>query len=309
MADAYARTTGRVAAVTVHQGCGLTNALTGIVEAAKSRTPLLVLAADTADLERALELPYRPARRAARSRRPLGVDHLAGDRGPGSGTGLPPRLRRPAHRRPQPAAGRPGRRSAAGCAAGPAPSRAGRRGPRCPVGRAAGRTPPVGGATGLHRRPRRPALGRAGRADRPRRAQRRPAGHVGRRPRALRRPRVVHRRLGRFRLTAHGRTGQLGRSGRGLGRLAQRLDPARGELVAPGATVVQVDDDGAAIGTHLPVDLGVVGDVRVTAEATAELLRARPRSSTTWRTRELRERIATGSAGAACRSTTPAPGS
>ncbi len=48
MADAYARTTGRVAAVTVHQGCGLTNALTGITEAAKSRTPLLVLAADTA---------------------------------------------------------------------------------------------------------------------------------------------------------------------------------------------------------------------------------------------------------------------
>jgi thiamine pyrophosphate-dependent acetolactate synthase large subunit-like protein len=32
----------------VHQGPGLTNALTGITEAAKSRTPLLVLAADTA---------------------------------------------------------------------------------------------------------------------------------------------------------------------------------------------------------------------------------------------------------------------
>ncbi|WP_372460697.1 thiamine pyrophosphate-binding protein [Actinomycetospora endophytica] len=47
MADAYARTSGEVAVVTVHQGCGLTNALTGIGEAAKSRTPLLVLAADT----------------------------------------------------------------------------------------------------------------------------------------------------------------------------------------------------------------------------------------------------------------------
>ncbi len=34
--------------LTVHQGCGLTNAMTGIAEAAKSRTPLLVLAADTA---------------------------------------------------------------------------------------------------------------------------------------------------------------------------------------------------------------------------------------------------------------------
>jgi acetolactate synthase-1/2/3 large subunit len=46
MADAYARLTGRVTALTVHQGCGLTNAMTGIAEAAKSRSPLLVLAAE-----------------------------------------------------------------------------------------------------------------------------------------------------------------------------------------------------------------------------------------------------------------------
>ncbi len=46
MADAYVRTSGRLAAVTVHQGCGLTNAMTGLAEAAKSRTPLLVLAAE-----------------------------------------------------------------------------------------------------------------------------------------------------------------------------------------------------------------------------------------------------------------------
>jgi acetolactate synthase I/II/III large subunit len=48
MADAYARVSGEVAAVTLHQGCGLTNALTGVTEAAKSRTPLLVLAAEPA---------------------------------------------------------------------------------------------------------------------------------------------------------------------------------------------------------------------------------------------------------------------
>jgi thiamine pyrophosphate-dependent acetolactate synthase large subunit-like protein len=47
MADAWARTAGRPAVLSVHQGCGLTNATTGIAEAAKSRTPLLVLAADT----------------------------------------------------------------------------------------------------------------------------------------------------------------------------------------------------------------------------------------------------------------------
>ncbi|MGP4016265.1 thiamine pyrophosphate-binding protein [Saccharopolyspora sp. 5N708] len=48
MADGYARTSGRVGVLSVHQGCGLTNALTGITEAAKSRTPLIVLAAETA---------------------------------------------------------------------------------------------------------------------------------------------------------------------------------------------------------------------------------------------------------------------
>jgi len=46
MADAYARVSGRPAVVTLHQGCGLTNAMTGIAESAKSRTPLLVLAAE-----------------------------------------------------------------------------------------------------------------------------------------------------------------------------------------------------------------------------------------------------------------------
>ena len=49
MADAYARLSGQVAAVTVHQGCGLTNAMTGITEAAKSRTPMIVLAAEAND--------------------------------------------------------------------------------------------------------------------------------------------------------------------------------------------------------------------------------------------------------------------
>jgi acetolactate synthase I/II/III large subunit len=43
-ADGYARVTGRVGVLTVHQGPGVTNALTGITEAAKSRTPLIVLA-------------------------------------------------------------------------------------------------------------------------------------------------------------------------------------------------------------------------------------------------------------------------
>ncbi len=48
MADGYSRLAARPAVLTLHQGCGLTNAMTGIAEAAKSRTPMIVLAADTA---------------------------------------------------------------------------------------------------------------------------------------------------------------------------------------------------------------------------------------------------------------------
>jgi thiamine pyrophosphate-dependent acetolactate synthase large subunit-like protein len=48
MADAYAQMSGQVGMCSVHQGPGLTNTMTGLTEAAKSRTPLLMLAADTA---------------------------------------------------------------------------------------------------------------------------------------------------------------------------------------------------------------------------------------------------------------------
>ena len=46
MADGYARASGKVGVASVHQGPGFTNALTGLTEAAKARTPLVVLAAD-----------------------------------------------------------------------------------------------------------------------------------------------------------------------------------------------------------------------------------------------------------------------
>jgi thiamine pyrophosphate-dependent acetolactate synthase large subunit-like protein len=47
MADGYARVSGAVGVCSVHQGPGLTNTMTGLAEAAKSRTPLLVLAGDS----------------------------------------------------------------------------------------------------------------------------------------------------------------------------------------------------------------------------------------------------------------------
>jgi thiamine pyrophosphate-dependent acetolactate synthase large subunit-like protein len=47
MADGYARVSGRVGVASVHQGPGLTNAITAIAEAAKSRTPLVILAGES----------------------------------------------------------------------------------------------------------------------------------------------------------------------------------------------------------------------------------------------------------------------
>jgi thiamine pyrophosphate-dependent acetolactate synthase large subunit-like protein len=47
MADGYGRASDRIAICTTHQGPGFTNALTGLVEAAKARTPALLLTADT----------------------------------------------------------------------------------------------------------------------------------------------------------------------------------------------------------------------------------------------------------------------
>lgn len=47
MADGYARLARKVTVASVHQGPGLTNAMTGIAEAAKAHTPLIVVAGET----------------------------------------------------------------------------------------------------------------------------------------------------------------------------------------------------------------------------------------------------------------------
>ena len=46
MADGYARVSGEVGVCSVHQGPGLTNTITGLTEAVKSHTPVLVLAGE-----------------------------------------------------------------------------------------------------------------------------------------------------------------------------------------------------------------------------------------------------------------------
>ena len=110
MADAYARTSGRVGVLSVHQGCGLTNAMTGITEAAKSRTPMLVLAADTGAAAVRSNFRIDQAALVARGGRGGRAGAHAGVRGGRHGAGLPDRGRAAAHRGAQPAAGRAGRR-------------------------------------------------------------------------------------------------------------------------------------------------------------------------------------------------------
>ena len=84
MADAHARVSGRLGCVSVHQGPGLTNAMTGLTEAAKARTPLVLVAG-------------RHARRAAvRSNFYVDQDRLAEAVGAVADAGQPRRERRTA---------------------------------------------------------------------------------------------------------------------------------------------------------------------------------------------------------------------
>jgi thiamine pyrophosphate-dependent acetolactate synthase large subunit-like protein len=55
MADGYARVAGSVGVATAHQGPGLTNALTALTEAVRSRTPLVLLAAESGSGNQALD--------------------------------------------------------------------------------------------------------------------------------------------------------------------------------------------------------------------------------------------------------------
>jgi acetolactate synthase I/II/III large subunit len=64
-----------------------------------------------------------------------------------------------------------------------------------------------------------------------------------------------------------------------------------GALIGPGAFVVQVDVERGAIGTHQPVNFGVVGDVALTARAVAELL-GEGGNQIGYRSVELRDRLA-----------------
>jgi thiamine pyrophosphate-dependent acetolactate synthase large subunit-like protein len=294
MADGYARVSGRVGVASVHQGPGLTNALTGLAEAAKSRTSLLLLAADTpaaavhsnfrvdqaaacaavgAAVERvntpqsALQDVERAYRRARNHRRTvvllLPLDVQAAE--------LPPR--------------------SAPAAASPLP--------RPPAAAPAA----ISEAADLIQRSRRPALlaGRGAVLGDARERLIALADEIG----AVLATSAVANGL------FAGHPYDLGISGSfaspvaaellaeadlvlGFGASLNNWTTKHGALIAPDAGVVQVDLDEEAIGARRPVDVGVVADAAEAADGLMQELRRRGVRGQGLRSPELVARIAAG---------------
>jgi len=288
-ADAYARLTGRVGVATVHQGPGLTNTVTGLAEAAKSRTPLLVLAGDTpagalhsnfrmdqgglaesvgalsealGSAETAVEDVVRAWRRALRERRPvvvsMPIDVQAAEGPPPASFAAPAP---PAALIPDPdsleATARLLTRS------------------RRPLF-VAGRGAVVAGA-------------------------RKPIQELARATGALLATSAVANGL------FAGEPYYLGIAGGFATPLAAELmaradvvvafgaslnmwTTRHGRLLGPSARLVQVDVEAEAIGAHQPVAVGVVGDAAETARALLDLIGHGSRVS--WRTPDTADRIA-----------------
>jgi acetolactate synthase I/II/III large subunit len=288
-ADAYARLTGRVGLATVHQGPGLTNAVTGLAEATKSRTPLLVMAGDTAagaihsnfrmdqgglaesvgalsealgSAETAVEDVVRAWRRAVVERRPVVVS-------------MPIDVQ------------------AAEC---PAPDSFSAPSPPAPV--AAG-AEEVAAAARLLAHARRPLLiaGRGAVLA----GARKPIEQLARATGALLATSAVANGL--FTDNPY----YLGISGGFATPLAAELirkadvvvsfgaglnmwTTRKGRLIDPRARLIQVDVEADAIGAHRPADVALVGDAAETARALLEVIGQG--SQVTWRTPALAQDIA-----------------
>ncbi len=264
-ADGYGRVSGRLAVCSVHQGPGLTNTVTGLTEAAKSRTPLILLAADTP---------------AAQIRSNFRIDQAGlveavgavAERVYGAGTAIADVTRAVRRARVE-------RRAVAlmlpldvqAAEAEPAPPAAGPE--LAPVRPAAAA---VAAVAGLLARAERPAIV-AGRG----------AVLAGAGP-ALRRLGELTGAVLATSAVANGLFAgdpyDLGIAGGFSSPLAARLlgeadvivafgaalnqwTTKHGVLIGPGARVVQIDRDEEAIGANRPVHIGVVGDAGETADA------------------------------------------
>jgi acetolactate synthase I/II/III large subunit len=80
----------------------------------------------------------------------------------------------------------------------------------------------------------------------------------------------------------------------GFGCALNMWTTRHGRLLAPEATLVQVDLDSSALGSHRPIHLGVVGDSALTAAAVTGALTTRPDGAgTRYRRPDVAERLAT----------------
>lgn len=284
MADGYARTSGAVGVLSVHQGPGVTNALTGLTEAAKSRTPMVVLAPE-ATAPRSnffIDLPALAASvgadfhrvRATRAAEDAAAAYRAAVRGATVVLGLPLEVQ---HSVTEPWAG-------------PVPA----------IAPTPAAVPPV--------EPLLAAL----------RAARRPVFIAGRGARDAREPltRLADACGALLAVSAAakglfaGDPWYIDVAGGFATPLAAELIGAadlvvawgstlnmwttrHGELIPASAVVVQVDHDPAAFGVNRPVDLTVNGEVAAVAEAVLGRLGGHSTESVDggWRTPELARRI------------------
>ena len=288
MADAYARTSGTVAALSVHQGPGLTNAMTGLAEAAKSRTPLLVLAAEVTEPRSNFHVDQEALARAVGAL-PLRITSTED-----AVTETLTAVRRAVHERrtvllnvPLPVQTLEVPDGVLDRAAPPPP-------------RAAVEPAPadVAALTRALDRARRPVFvaGRGSRSPGARDAIEALADHHG----ALLATSAVAKGL------FHGNPWSLDVSGGfaspltaelvrdsdlivGWGCALNMWTMRHGRLIAPDATVAQIDDDPSALGAHRDVHLEVTGDVELTARRALETAGERRRGR---RTPDIAEAVA-----------------
>jgi thiamine pyrophosphate-dependent acetolactate synthase large subunit-like protein len=291
MTDAYGRVSGEVAACSVHQGPGLTNTMTGLTEAAKSRTPLLLLAGETA---------------AGATRSNFRIDQEGLVKSVGAAVA---RLREPATALADAALALQRARSerrpvvlmlpldvqAAECPPGPAPPAEAAATPSQPDAES------VGKVADLLARARRPIIvgGRGALGAGAREAIEELAEATG----ALLATSAVAGGLFAGNPWSVGITGGFATplaaelmAGADLllsfGATLNMWSTRHGHLVGPDAVVVQVDLDPDAIGGHLHAHAGIAGDSAAVARALIAELARRGHRGEGLRSRELVERIA-----------------
>ncbi len=293
MADAYAQVTGELGMCTVHQGPGLTNTLTGLTEAAKSRTPLVLVAADTAAA-------------AVRSNFRIAQEQLVASVG-----ALPERVLSPEtaiadatravhtawlKRRPV-VLMLPLDIQAMPCPPSAQPLSPAMVPPSAPA------RPSLIEATDALVRGKKPLIlaGRGARVSR--------AGHT---------LEALAETVGGLLATSAVANGLFAKNPWALGISGGFASPIAAELIAeadvvlgfgialnmwttrharllgPTATVIQIDDDPDALGAHHRVDLGIVGDAAETASALRHELERRGYEGSGWRSAALAERIQCG---------------